>query len=156
MGATGNCQYWVIQQDGTQREPDRIEYRGRYTAEGEKFWRLVGPEEMALTWSKAYTAAPHEFAVAKLPVSGCTAEQLRAVSRIELEISERFYGARGMTGGAPSPEINGGWNLDAKSKPPKIDPTPATPTEPATPAAPASAEQIGDALAALRAKFGKK
>lgn len=155
MGATGNAQYWVIQPDGTQREPDKIAYRGRYTAEGDKSWRLVGPDELALAWSKAYTAAPHEFVVAKLPAHVCTPEQLRAVSRIELEISERFHGARGMTGGAPSPEINGGWNLDAKSKPPKIVPEPATPAEPAPPAAPASAEQIGDALAALRKKFGK-
>ncbi|MFA6131052.1 MAG: hypothetical protein WC730_02230 [Patescibacteria group bacterium] len=110
MGASGNCDYWVICPDGTLREPDTVEYRKRYTSEGEKQWRLVGPKELALTWSKAYTAADHEFRVAKLPAGGCTAEQLATIERLEREISEKFHGTTGISGRV-SPMIGKGWGL---------------------------------------------
>ncbi len=110
MGATANIQYWVITADGIERNPDEVNYRGRYTSEGEKKWRLVGPNELAISWEKANTAAPHEFIVAKKPVSGCTQQQLQTVKRLEREISERFYGATGISGRI-SPEIGNGWGL---------------------------------------------
>ncbi len=116
MGATDNRDYWVVRLDGTLRDPEEISYRKRYTSEGNKQWRLVGPDELALTWSKAYTAAPHEFSVNKLPVNGCTDEQFTTVERIEREISERFRGTTGMSG-TVSPGIGHGWKLRKKSAP---------------------------------------
>lgn len=111
MGATGNAQYWVIMPDGSERDADEVSYRKRYTSEGEKKWRLVGPEELAIMWSKAFTAAPHEFAVIKYPDGGCTPEQLSAVKRIECEIFKLCYGT------TDSVEIAGGWELRKKSSP---------------------------------------
>lgn len=94
MGATENVQYWVIQSDGTLREPDYRTGRRRYEdVEGEKTWRLVGSDELALVWRKAYTAAPHEFEVAKPPATGLTPAQLASVETIEREIEERFGGS---------------------------------------------------------------
>lgn len=122
MGATRNAQYWVIMPDGSERDADEVNYRKRYTSEGEKKWRLVGPEELAITWSKAFTAAPHEFFVSKYPNSGCTPEQLSAVKRIECEISKLCYGT-------DSVEIAGGWELRKKS-PPKVMPEPDVLAEP--------------------------
>lgn len=116
MGATGNAQYWVIMPDGSERDADEVSYRKRYTSEGEKKWRLVGPEELAISWFKAYTAADHEFVVNKLPEGGCTEGQLATIGRIEREISERFYGSTGMSG-TSSPEIGKGWGLRKQSKP---------------------------------------
>lgn len=114
MGATGNAQYWVIRPDGSQREPDEVSYRKRYTSEGEKNWCLVGLEELAISWFKANTAADHEFVVNKLPVGECTPEQLETVVRLEQELEERFYGRTGLTSGELSPEIGLGWNLKPK------------------------------------------
>ncbi|NCU44154.1 hypothetical protein EOM71_00555 [Candidatus Falkowbacteria bacterium] len=121
MGATHNAQYWVIRADGTEREPDEVNYRKRYTFEGEKSWRLVGPEELAISWFKAYTAADHEFIVNKVPQGGCTLEQLMTVKRLEAEISQQFYGSVGVSGRV-SPEIGKGWNL-GETKPEPVEPT---------------------------------
>jgi len=110
MGSTGNAQYWVIKGDGTEREPDEVNYRKRYTSEGEKKWRLVDPEELAISWFKAYTAANHEFIVNKIPQGGCTPEQLATIKRLEAEISQKFHGAVGLSGKV-SPAIGKGWNL---------------------------------------------
>lgn len=110
MGATGNVDFWVVRPDGSLRDPDEVQYRKRYTSEGEKYWRLVGPEELAISWFKAYTAADHDFVVNKLPIGGCTPEQLMTVKRIEREIAVRFDGSVGMSG-STSPVIGRGWNL---------------------------------------------
>lgn len=114
MGAAGQCQYWVIRPNGFERNPDEVEYRKRYSSEGSKHWQLVGPEELALSWSKSNTASGHEFVVEKHPAGGCTAEQLATVERLEREISERFEGAVGMSGNV-SPGIGKGWGLGSKS-----------------------------------------
>ncbi|MBI1908274.1 hypothetical protein HYS28_02565 [Candidatus Uhrbacteria bacterium] len=153
MGATGNADYWVVRPDGTLRDPDEVSYRKRYTSEGDKQWRLVGADELAITWSKAYTAAPHEFAVAKLPVGGCTTEQLATVSRLEREISGRFQGATGISGTA-SPGIGGGWDLpSSKKQAPTSTPAPV-PEQPAPSAAQRklTAQEVRDQLAG----FGMK
>lgn len=90
MGAAGHEDYWVIQPDGSLRSPDNIEYRKRYTSEGDKSWRLVEAVELALAW---YGGIACE--VKKLPVGGCTFEQLVAVKKIEVEdlgIPENSFG----------------------------------------------------------------
>lgn len=116
MGATGQAQFWVIRPDGAERDPDEVEYRKRYTSEGDKYWRLVGPGELAISWFKGCTAASHEFIVNKLPAAGCTGDQLAAVSRLEAEISPRFASAVGMSG-TRSPGIGNGWNLGSAPTP---------------------------------------
>jgi hypothetical protein len=141
-GATNQSRHWVIRPDGQERGPDS--YPRERNGDGSNYWRLVGPEELALMWSKAYTAAPHEFEVAKLPTNGCTTEQLATVERLEREIGERFNGTTGMSGMTTSPEIGKGWDLRKKNSP-----------VPSVAIAPVSSEEIVDAVAALRAKFGK-
>lgn len=148
MGATGNCQYWVVGSDGTGRDPDVVEYRKRYTSEGSKYWRLVAPEELALTWSKDCSAGAHCFEVVKLPASGCTSEQLAAVAVIEAEIAGRWAGATGLASGEPSPSIGGGWNLTGREKA-------VFKAEPPKPAEALSTEGLATGLAALKARFGK-
>ncbi|MDP3795489.1 MAG: hypothetical protein Q8R13_06265 [bacterium] len=51
MGNSGHSQYWVIGAEGKFRSHTDIDYRKAYTSEGNKYWRIVGPEELALTWS---------------------------------------------------------------------------------------------------------
>lgn len=148
MGATGNAQYWVIKPDGSEREPDEVSYRKRYASEGDKKWRLVGPEELAISWFKAYTASGHEFIVNKLPESGCTSEQFETIERLEREISERFYGATGMSGAA-SPEIGDGWFLNKQSD---QKPKPVIEIIPENERKAPEAED----MAALLTKFGRK
>ncbi len=108
---TGNAQYWVITPDGSERKPDEVKYRKKYTSEGEKVWHLVGPLEVAISWFKGNSAANHEFVVDKIPVGGCcTPNQLEAISRIEHEIAEKWEGVTGMSGKV-SPAIGEGWNI---------------------------------------------
>lgn len=115
MGATNQAQYWVVCSDGTLRDPDTVSYRKRYSEEGDKQWRTVQSDELAISWSKAFTAAEHRFVVNKAPVAGCAASQLETVSRLEAEIAERCGGMSGM-GGSNSPDIGLGWSLGS-SKP---------------------------------------
>ncbi len=89
MGVSGNGDFWVIRADGSLREPDNIKYRKRYRSEGDKYWTIVGAEELALSWTCGTTndiAGSSEFVVAKLPVNGLTATQLETVTEIELDI----------------------------------------------------------------------
>jgi hypothetical protein len=110
-GRTGNAQYWVVAPDGTERKPDEVSYRKRYTSEGEKCWHLVGPEELAISWFKANSAANHEFVADKIPVDGCcTPEQLATVERIEREIESEWEGVTGVSGKV-SPSVGEGWGL---------------------------------------------
>ncbi|MDD4987152.1 MAG: hypothetical protein PHQ43_15550, partial [Dehalococcoidales bacterium] len=78
QGAAGNCDAWVVRPDSTCREPDRV---GNERHTRSLFWRLVEAEELALSWSGGRTGE-----VAKLPVGGCTPEQLAAVSEVEKEL----------------------------------------------------------------------
>lgn len=90
MGAAGHADSWVIKPDGSLRSPDSNLYRKRYTSEGDKSWRLVEANELALAW---YGDIACE--VKKLPVGGCTFEQLVAVKKIEVEdlgIPENSFG----------------------------------------------------------------
>lgn len=111
MGRTGNAQFWVVRPDGTERLPDEVEYRKRYASEGEKRWRFVGREELAITWSKGCSAASHVFVVAHLPVGGPTPEQLAFVAELEEKIAVGWEGVSGISG-RTSPPIGGGWGLN--------------------------------------------
>lgn len=79
---------WVIQPDGSQRRCDtstvpRHKYDGTYR------WEQVGASELALRWTCAHrgnVAGTSNFEIAKLPVGGCTPEQLATVRQIEEEI----------------------------------------------------------------------
>jgi len=117
MGRTGNAQYWVLRPNGQERHFDEVSYRKRYTSEGEKFWRLVGREELAISWFKSCSAAAHEFVVNHLPVGGPTLEQLAFVAELEEKIAGDWEGARGLASGEPSPSIGNGWGLRKKPEP---------------------------------------
>ncbi len=110
MGATNNVQFWVITPNGSEREPDTITFRKRYTTEGDKIWKIVASEEIAISWSKSYTGAEHTFRINKMPDSGPTKEQKETIKRIEQEIAKRFDGSTGMSG-TISPPVGEGWNL---------------------------------------------
>ena len=114
MGRTDNAQFWVVRPDGSLREPDEVQYRKRYTSEGDKRWRLVKPEELALSWAKGSSASPHEFLVVKFPVNGITPEQKAAAAKFEREIAEEWMGATGMASGIASPSVGNGWGLVLK------------------------------------------
>ncbi|HEY4493818.1 MAG TPA: hypothetical protein VJB95_00055 [Candidatus Paceibacterota bacterium] len=146
MGRTGNAQYWVIRPNGQERLFDEVEYRKRYTSEGSKHWRLVGPDELAISWSKANTAASHRFAIDHRPVSDCTEAQLQTVNRIEREIEASWEGAVGMSG-TTSPSIGKGWDLKSKPEPLALSPDESKPL---------AGESLNSALDALRARFGGK
>lgn len=145
-GATNCGQSWIIRPDGSLREPDSMDCpRPRHSDEGTQKWNLVETDELALSWSKAYTAAPHEFVVSKLPAGGLTEAQRETVKRLEQELVEQFDGAVGMSG-RTSPSVGNGWGLKTAPKPvtPKAD------------AKPAGAEQVTKSLGALKDKFGRK
>jgi len=103
MGNTGNSDYYVIDQNGNLREPDSVSYRKRYTSEGEKKWDIVRPEEIALSWSKGFTAGYHDFNIDHKP-ENLTQEQLRKIEEIQKSIEESWSGRSGMSG-KTSPSI---------------------------------------------------
>lgn len=124
MGGTGNADFWVVRPDGTLRDADAITYRKSYKTEGVKQWRIVGPDELAITWSKEHTAADHECSVTKPPVGGYTAAQREAVARIANEIAKEWANRTSMSGKS-SPPIGAGWNLAGTPRPAPIPPHPA-------------------------------
>ncbi|MDO8512197.1 MAG: hypothetical protein Q7S57_02900 [bacterium] len=130
MGYTGQAQYWVIRPDGSEREPDEVDYRKRYTSEGNKKWWLVSSDELAISWFKGTTASSHQCVVDKLPAGGCTPEQLATVAQLEQELSARFEGSHGCSGD-PSPNIGEGWNLKSKDEPDVDEPYEIGPPAPA-------------------------
>ena len=129
MGSTGQAQYWVIRSDGRQRDADEVDYRKRYSSEGEKHWTIVEADELAISWFKGNTSSPHEFRVDKLPVSACTREQLETVARLEEEIQQSWGGRTGMSG-TESPGIGLGWNLKPVPKVPDVSTDAAERSEP--------------------------
>lgn len=156
MGRTGNAQYWVIRPDGSEREPDEVSYRKRYTSEGQKSWRVIQPEELALQWSKDCSADEHSFRVAHSPVGGCTAEQLALVEKLEVEIMDSWEGIRGLASGELSPPIGEGWGLWDHIHDSKPDPeTSPIPEEfiPAEPEDPLSGDDFQAAVERLRGHF---
>lgn len=136
-GSTGNQAFWVVRPDGSCREHDSINYpkshnRGTPTV----LWERVEPEELALRWAKSCSAASHEFEVVKLPVDGCTQEQLSTVEKIQQKLDDEWRGRCGLASGIPSPPVGQGWGL--RKKP---EPQPEQEQEPA-PKAPAPAPAV--------------
>lgn len=82
MGNSDHSQYWVIGADGIFRSFTDVDYRKAYSSEGNKHWRIVGPEELALTWGGGISVS-----VAHRPAE-ITEEQRRAVA--ELEARQNF------------------------------------------------------------------
>lgn len=111
MGRTGNEDYWVITPEGNKRPANRFEYRKTYTSEGNKYWDVVGPEEIALSWSKRESKAPHVFMIDKLPKSGLTAAQKEAIKQLEAQIEADWKDAEGLVSRTPSPPVGKGWGL---------------------------------------------
>jgi len=87
-GMSGNGDGWVIRPDGTLREADSNDVR-RYKSDGHYTWNIVEAEELALEWScdtMRDVAGSSRFTVSKLPVGGCTPEQLARIAEIERDI----------------------------------------------------------------------
>lgn len=114
-GATGCGMGWVITPDGFDRERDGLENdnprRAARYDEGYLVWKQILPGELVLAWSKAFTAAPHEFEVVHLPSEGVTEAQLERVAEIQLELQDTWAGRRGLASGVPSPAVGRGWGL---------------------------------------------
>ncbi len=92
MGENSQSDIWVIGPDGEEAEPTETNYRKRYTSEGDRRWELIGPEMLALRWSRGQGGRQFEesWEVVKLPVSGLTEAQTTKAR--ELEPHERFRG----------------------------------------------------------------
>ena len=114
-GATRQSNAWVVRPDGSLRDPDEKDVP-RHKSDGTYYWEIVGPEELAISWGKGNTAAPHEFKTNKVPTSGCTPEQISTVRRIEQELDEMFRGSTGISGKV-SPDIGQGWSLKDSDAP---------------------------------------
>lgn len=127
-GNTGLADFWVITQDGELLEPD-FSSLNRRRDEGEKYWSEVAPSELALAWRKSYTAAPHEFLVAKLPAGGLTDLQLAWVKKTQDMLEESFAGRRGFKSNAPSPLVGRGWGLGPIARLPEAKVVEATEDE---------------------------
>lgn len=114
-GATGCSMGWVISAHGLDRERDGLENdnprRAARYDEGYLVWKQILPGELVLAWSKAFTAAPHEFEVVHLPSEGATEAQLERVAEIQQELQDTWVGRRGLSSGDPSPAVGIGWGL---------------------------------------------
>lgn len=99
-GKSGRCNYWVIARDGSLRRPTQIEGYKHTMAEGIKYWRVIGPEELALAWDQ-YDGA----LVANMP-KVLTQAQLKTVSEIEasLDLESGSFGL-GVAISVASPEF---------------------------------------------------
>lgn len=117
-GNTNAGDGWVIGQDGQDRgNTTWFNPRLRHTSEGDKIWEQILEGEVVLKWSKAYTAADHEFEVIHLPAGGLTEAQLERISEIEDSLEEEWGGRVGMSGNTTSPSVGEGWGLVPRSKP---------------------------------------
>src|SRR3989344_6253375 len=92
MGDNEQSDLWVIGPDGEEVEPSGTDYRKRYTSEGVKRWEMVGPEMLALRWSRwqVDNRFDESWEVVKLPASGITG--IQTIKARELEPHERFRG----------------------------------------------------------------
>jgi hypothetical protein len=109
---------WVIRPDGSLREPDVIDTsmftsgnkRCRQASEGDFVWFEIQPDELALVWRKAFTAAPHECRVIARPPL-LTPAQVERVKEVEGDLEARYRGKVGLASREPSPSIGDGWGL---------------------------------------------
>ena len=117
VGGSTECgDAWVIQADGTFREPTDFEPVKRY-GDGYKSWEQIFEGEVVLSWAKEYTAAEHQFEVIYMPEKGLTAAQKEVILRIEEEIPEQWKDRRGLTSKRPSPDVGMGWNICGRKVP---------------------------------------
>lgn len=90
---------WVIKPNGELR-PANTQVLGRM-ADGHQVWRQLLPGELALSWSKDYSAAEQVFVIEYLP-SKVTTEQVGAVSMIQQELADDRGPGRGWGFSAPA------------------------------------------------------
>lgn len=86
MGSTGQRDFWVVRPDGTLRNSEDIRYHGRYTSQGDKYWRVVAPEELALTYYSANSGDKAHCEVIKSPADGVNQAQVEQAHIIEQEL----------------------------------------------------------------------
>lgn len=150
-GSTDNRDYWVIRPDGSCREWDSEVYpRSHQRGTPTVTWELIEPDELALSWAKGCSASEHEFTVAKLPVGGCTKEQLRTVARLEDKLEDEWRGRHGLSSGEGSPSVGEGWGLVKTIPSVSQEPTPSTPSKPISEA---SISQLADFFARSQVKI---
>jgi hypothetical protein len=116
MGNAGNSQYWVIQPDGTERNPDEVEYRRVQSRRGTR----SGDWSARMSWHSCSSPRRRESRVRRQrPGGGCTRSRSER-SRLESEAGARFEGA---VGGLrqDQPGVGNGWGLHS-SRP---EPAPA-------------------------------
>lgn len=114
-GRTNAGNGWVIASDGVEREPTSMynanpRRLSRY-GEGYMVWEQILEGEVVLAWSKATSAAHHEFEIVHMPEEGLTNEQLTYIAMIEEELDKQWENARGLASGLPSPPVGDGWGL---------------------------------------------
>ena len=166
-------QCWVIQPDGKEREADdEVIERHKHVA---TVWRVIRPGEIALVWEKSSAASNHRFTVEHLLAENPTDAQVETICAILEGIEERWESARGLASGALSPDVGDGWLHPVTGKSltrgfktsrqqrevgqsPIVRPNLDEPIKPALLAksvAEGGERASLDALAALRARFGK-
>lgn len=114
-GRTNAGNGWVIDRNGQDRDstsmwnsnPRRLERYG----EGYMVWEQILPGEVVLKWSKATSAASHEFQVIHLPSEGLTEAQLERIREIQNTLEANWESASGFASGKPSPPVGKGWGL---------------------------------------------
>lgn len=120
-GRTNAGNGWVIGPDGQDRDPTSMwnhnPRRLQRYGEGYMVWEQILPGEVVLQWSKATSAAPHEFEVIHLPTEGLTEAQLERIREIQDELEADWEGARGLASGEPSPPVGEGWGLLPQTTP---------------------------------------
>lgn len=92
MGDNDQEDLWVVDSNGKEVEPTNTDYRPRYTSEGDKRWAMVGPDQVALKWSRGQGGRMfiERWEVVKLPADGVNDAQRKAARA--LEPHERFRG----------------------------------------------------------------
>lgn len=161
-GATGCGMGWVITPDGFDRERDRLENdnprRAARYDEGYLIWKQILPGELVLRWSKAMTAAPHEFEVVYPPAEGVTEAQLERVAEIQQELEDTWAGRCGLASGLPSPAVGRGWGLgkfETPPAPPQVFETSESDSFADDTETSAEPVDMETALQRLQGKFGK-
>lgn len=92
MGDNNQSDLWVIDSNGEEVEPTEIDFRKRYTSEGDKRWEIVDSDQLAIRWNRWQASRKffESWEVAKLPVQGVTDAQITTARAIEPH--ERFEG----------------------------------------------------------------
>lgn len=129
---TGCSKGWVIRPDGSERKRDDLvnedSRRARRYDEGYEVWKQVCVGELVLSWSKAYTAAPHHFEIVYQPET-LTEAQLEHVAEIQEQLENEWASLTGLVSHEPSPSIGQGWGLFPRKVSEDCLATPATPDD---------------------------